>query len=151
MRMFLLFVFAAVALAAPAFAEPARAAAQIPWGDFVADSGAALAGVGVALASAVIASLSAPLRFALLQFRADRMIAAAIQSAVNRTAGAQAGKVLTLDLGNAVANRAVEYIAGRAMGFVREVGGIQRLKEMILARLSLDEAAVIEPPAAVVK
>jgi hypothetical protein len=108
-------ILAALVIAAPAFAaDAARAPAIIPYGDLLRDAMLALGASASVLIAWGLRALPKHIQFLIVQMRIDRMLTAAITSAINRTAGAQAGKALSLDLGNAVATRAGEDVAGRA-------------------------------------
>lgn len=131
--------------------------ADVPWGDWLSEILKGLLVLGGSLALFVLRRLPKDLvglldmvAGAFLQTRADKLLEKAITYGINTTAGAVKGRVLTVPIGNEVIERAFEYAVRHAPGLVSKFGGLTALREMIIARLDLDEAASLpaaKPPA----
>lgn len=77
------------------------------------------------------------------QDRADKLLERAVAYGINTTAGAVKGKKLDIRTGNEVLERAFEYAIRHARSLVGTLGGAIQIREKIVARLDLDENAVI--------
>lgn len=133
---------------------------DVPYGDFIAELLAYLAGVaGIAalwllrrLPKVVVDALDA-IGGITLQKRADELLELAIAYGVNTTANAARGKTLSLKVGNEVLERAFEYALRHAPGLVNKIGGLVQLREKIIARLDIADTeaftaarpAIVEP------
>lgn len=126
---------------------------SIPYGDMIADfltwllmlAGAVAAWVMRRLPSAAVSALDM-LAGALGQGRANELLEKAITYGVNTTAGAVRGKTLSVKVGNEVLERALEYAVRHAPSLVTKLGGIQSIREKIIARLDLEADAAIPAP-----
>lgn len=142
-------LFAGLLLCAlsPAFAPaPAMAAVgdsvHVPYGDLAADLALSMMGI----ASAAIAYLFRNAPGWLKTAKVDQALDRGVQFGLNAVANAVRGKALDLNTGNQVANMALDYVASHVPSLVKEFG-VTKLREKILARLTLDDAAELSPPA----
>lgn len=131
--------------------------ADVPWGDWLSEVLKGLIVLAGSLALWLLRRMPKELVELLnmvagsfLQTRADKLLEKAITYGINTTAGAVKGRVLTVQVGNEVIERAFEYALRHAPGLIAKFGGLVALREMIIARLDLDEAAWLpaaKPPA----
>lgn len=135
-----------------ATAEPTTAEAVktigLPWGDWVGavvDFAATVAlPIALAFLARLFAILPGPVVQILRTFQVEQLIQRAIDFGINATKGATKGQVLTVDVGSAVVATALQYVLDKAPAqIIKWIGGELRLREMILARLTLEEAADI--------
>lgn len=125
----------------------------VPWGDWLSELiGAAIALIAAA-ALALFRRLPAHLVSALDAFagmmgqgRADALLEKAVNYGVNVTQGAVRGKTMNVKIGNEVLERAFEYAVRHAPTLVKKLGGLQQVREKIIARLDLDENAAVPAP-----
>ena len=82
----------------------------------------------------------------LIALRVDQLLNVAVNYGINATKDAVAGKTLSLPVGNEVARLALEYALAHAPQLSASFG-VGRLREKILARLTLDENAAVPAPA----
>jgi len=141
-----LVIGAASVFAAPAYAQdpaPLDGRVVIPWGDLVA---AAFAAGG-----AVTAWLW---RFVPLQWRTNKIFEAAFNWALATTPGVAMGQTVTLDVGNELVERMLEYWIARAPELYKRLGGRAGVQKMAIARVPFDAAvdarALIPPRGGVV-
>jgi len=80
------------------------------------------------------------------QGRVDSLLEKAITYGINATKGATQDKVLTVNVGNEVLERAFEYAVRHAPALVSRVGGLQTIREKIIARLRLEADAAVPVP-----
>ncbi len=102
-----------------------------------------VAGAGFAFRRLPKAAQDAAEMVARLAFQksVNELLEKAVQYGINATAGAMKDKALTIDVGNRVVEKALEYAFEHAPQLVTKLGGLTRLREKIIARLNLDEAA----------
>lgn len=126
---------------------------DVPWGDWLAEilKGLLVFVGGVALW--LLRRLPANLVTALDMFagmmgqgRANELLEKAITYGVNTTAGAVKGRTLTVKVGLEVLERALEYAVRHAPNLVKMLGGVQAVREKIIARLELEETAALPAP-----
>lgn len=152
------FLFLALA-SAPAAAEAVSDGKVVaPWGEWVgALAGWAgvvvVAGGGWLLRKLPTAARIAAEGVARVAFAAsvDQLLERAVSYGVNAVSGAAKGKALTIDVGNRVVERAADYALQHAPKIVAQIGGMTRLREKLIARLDLDEAAAVSPVAQAIK
>jgi hypothetical protein len=80
------------------------------------------------------------------QNRVDALLERAVQYGINATKGAVKDRVLTVNVGNEVLERAFEYAVRHAPALVAKFGGLQALREKIIARLNLEADAAVPVP-----
>lgn len=126
---------------------------DVPWGDWLSEALKALLALAGALALWLLRRLPSTMVSALDMFagmlgqgRANELLEKAVAYGVNVTAGAVKGKTLTVNVGNEVMERALEYALRHAPQLVAKLGGIAVIREKIIARLDLDESAAIPSP-----
>lgn len=72
----------------------------------------------------------------------EQMLTRAIGFGINATRGAVKGRTLNFDVGSAVLAQTLAYVIDKAPAWlIKFVGGVDNLKDMILARLDLDAEA----------
>ena len=81
-------------------------------------------------------------RWILAAARIEQLLTNALADAINRTAGAVAGKTYTLDTGLDIANKALRYAVENAPSLVREFG-LDSMWAKILARIPFEEAVAV--------
>ena len=131
---------------------------SLPWGDLVAEIinafGALVLGVVIwafrKLPSEAVSAINA-VCLMLWQKQANELLGHAVQYGLNVTAGAVKGKRLDFKTGSAVLERATDFAADRAPWFTKVIlGGAANVRQMIAARLDLDEDVELplaKPPA----
>jgi hypothetical protein len=126
--------FFAVVLAQPAYA----AEVAIPYGDWIA------ALLDEHLYQVLIATMLWLLRklpksvYEVIQtMRVDQLLERAINYGFNAVKGATKDRVLTVEIGSEVVAESVAYALEHAPTVVRWLGGTEKLKQKILARLAL--------------
>lgn len=139
------------ALAAACILVPAVAFAQsttavsVPVGDWLGYVDAALQTVLIALVTAVVAVVlkfvPAGLRgilTSILTPQVEQLLANAIGYGINTVTGAEKGKTLDINVGNAVAAQALQYVIDHGTGWlVSWAGGPDAILQKIIARLNL--------------
>lgn len=138
-------VFAVFVSASPALAQtpiPLEAAAT-----GLIDYWAPVFAAGVAW---MLRKVPSQFAWVLTALRVDQLLGAAVTYGINATKNAVKGRTLTLPVGNEVARIALDYAIAHAPQLVA-MFGVTRLREKILARLDLDEAAEVPPPAVATK
>lgn len=147
---------ALVALAAAglqvAFAQVAEPSTvvTVPYGEWIYDFGQNwLLPVVIAAVGWALRKLPKEWQGLALAARVDQLLANAIQYGINATSGAVRTKTLDVETGNAVMHIALQYAIQHGPSIVKSAGGVTRIQEKILARLSLDENAVVQPPVAI--
>jgi hypothetical protein len=126
---------------------------EVPYGDFLADLLTQLLGLAGIAAAWLLRRVPANIVATLDQFagamgqgRVNELLEKAVTYGINTTAGAARGRTLTVKVGNEVAERAFEYALRHAPKLVSWLGGIQALREMIIARLDLEPDAELPSP-----
>jgi hypothetical protein len=117
-------------------------AVTVPWGDWAAEVLIVTAGLLIGWVGRAVPAAVRQWAGKLLGDRVDQLLERAIQYGINAVAGAVRGKTLSLDTGLDVANQALNYAVRQAPKLVDEIG-VGALRDKILARLDLDEAASI--------
>jgi hypothetical protein len=113
----------------------------VPWGDWTAAALHGVTGLVVAAAGWALRRAPAELHFMMRMARVDQLLERSIQFGVNSVAGAVAGRRLTVPVANRVLERAGDYAIAHAPELVARLGGLNVLKEKLLARLDVEEAA----------
>lgn len=117
----------------------------IPWALWLEGIKDIVIAIAVAGLAWIMRHLPAHLIGLMKMFRVEQMIGRAIENAINSVAGASKDKPLTVDLGNAVVARSVQYIIDKAPEWMVEwTGGQKNLREMVIARLDLDPESSVE-------
>lgn len=128
----------------PALAQdaPIDGKVVLPWGELIA---AAIAAGGAAFAAWVTKVLG-PMA---TQWRVNHLLAAALQWALNTTKGAAKNQSVTIDVGNEVVERMLEYAVRFEPQLVEKLGGKEAMRPMAIARVDMDadaDAREIIPP-----
>lgn len=134
---------AAIMLSTAAFA--ADTTITLPVGSWL---GAASEMIGPILAAAfmfMIRKLPSQVAAFLMTMRVDQLLQMAISYGINAVSGATKDKPLTIDVGNEVVARAAQYAIDNAPGWlVSWMGGVQGVREKIIARLDVEPSASIQ-------
>jgi len=133
----------------PAFAQEASEAATkigIPWGDWLGAVVDFISTIAIPIVLAFLARLFAvipgPVVQLLKTMQVEQILQRAVDFALNAVKGATKGKVLSIDTGSEVVAMAVSYVVDKAPAKLIEfMGGELAIREMILARLNIEEAA----------
>lgn len=134
-------------VAAPAFAlaDASTSAVSIPVNEWV---GSLAAIIGPVLAAAVvwlIRKLPAQMASLLMTMRVDQLLTRAIDFAVNSVKDATKDKALTVDVGNEVVAKALQYAIDHGpKGISDWMGGPDMIRQKIIARLNLDAKAALK-------
>lgn len=117
---------------------------SLPFGQWLTAAGDFIIPIVAAAALWLIRKLPSQIAALLMTMRVEQMLTMAIKYAINAVAGASHDKPLTLDLGNAVAAKAVQYVIDHAPGWlVSWAGDAEGLREKIIARLNLNASAAL--------
>ena len=119
---------------------------HVPYGDWVADLALSMLG----LSSVAVSWLFRHAPNWMKTMKVDQALDRAVQFGLNAVANAAKGKALDLNTGNQVANMALDYVASHVPSLVKEFG-LTNLREKIYARLTLDDTAELNEPAAPAK
>lgn len=153
MKMFrmmgLLCLTALALIAAPAYAQEASEAATkigIPWGNWLGAVVDFLATVAVPIVLAFLARLFAVLPGPVVQLlrtmQVEQLLQRAVDFGLNAVKGAAKDKTLSVDTGSEVVAMALNYVIDKAPAkLIQFMGGELAIREMILARLKIEEAA----------
>lgn len=117
-------------------------AVSVPAGDWLTDTAAFL---GPLLAAAVlwmVRKLPPQVASLLMSMRVDQLLNKAIAYGINSVREATHDKPLTVDVGNAVIAKALQYAIDHGPGkLIDWMGGTEMIREKIIARLNLDAKA----------
>ena len=140
--------FAVLLVGPSAFAEDAAVAGSfvaLPWGDWTAAvlhfAGDNLGILVAAAVAALLRRLPGELANMLAVLRVEQLLDRAIGYGINTAAGAARGRVLRVDVGNAVLAEALRYAVAQAPALVRWAGGPEGIAAKIWARLDLEGTA----------
>ena len=104
-----------------------------------------LALVGAAVAYGLIL-LPPSIASALKMARVDQLMQNAVQYGINATVDATKDKPLTFDVGVKVAAQAAQYVVDNGPAWlIKWMGGIEGVKQKIVARLNVDAEAAVTP------
>lgn len=137
-----------VALTLPALAQ--ETSISVPWGNavvFVVNNfGEIILAVIGLLFARLLAILPKPVGDFLKTLRVEQILKRAVDFGIQATEGAAKDKTLTVDVGSEVVARALKYVLDHAPDkLIGWMGGVENIKEMILARLDLTANASAEP------
>jgi hypothetical protein len=121
--------FAAVA-AVPIDTQPVT----IPWGDWASALLMTTSTVVIPAVAWAMRKVPSNLRWLLVAARVEQLLTVAMQDAINRTAGAVAGKTYDLDTGIVVANNMLRYAVQAAPELVKQFG-LDAMWLKVLARV----------------
>lgn len=140
-------VMAVLLLNPAAFAQAVAPASgvSIPVNDWLA----ALASVGGPILAAVVVwlirKLPAQVASLLMAMRVDQLLMKAITFAINSVKDATHDKPLTIDLGNDVVEKALQYAIDHGpAGLIHWMGGADMIREKIIARLNIEAKAAVK-------
>lgn len=139
---FMVVPFYAEAVNLVAAEDPVDTIVSIPWGDWLYDSATTLIAIIGAIMAWGIRKLPARLVAIAQTDQVEQLLRNAIGYGVNTTAGAAKGKSLTIDVGNEVLEKALQYaIDNGPRWLISWAGGEEGIKGKIIARLDLDAKA----------
>jgi hypothetical protein len=93
----------------------------------------------------LIRKLPAQLGGVLMTLRADQLLEKAISYAINAVAGATKDKPLSINVGNEVVAKAVQYVVDNGPGWmVTWLGGKDAIRQKVIARITVDPAAAFK-------
>lgn len=128
-----------------AFAQEVANTVTVPYGDWAASVVQFLGGIASFVITGFILTKAGPLGGLIKMMKIDQLLEKAVQYGINKVSGAVAGKALTIEIGNEVLREAVDYAVKSAPASLIEwAGGVEMIREKIIARLNLDEFAVIK-------
>ncbi|MCX5478437.1 hypothetical protein OSH08_05445 [Kaistia geumhonensis] len=140
----LAFVALAGVAHAAAVAEPSTVV-TVPIGDWIAAGAAALAASAGSVVLWGLRQLPGALLQRLRTLQAEQILTMAMAYGLNAVAGAARGKVLSADVGNAVAAEALGYVVEHGPNrLIKWLGGEQAIREKIIARLDLGADAEVK-------
>lgn len=117
---------------------------SVPIGDWVAGGSEILVPVIVGGLLWLVRKLPGGVVDVIRTMRAEQLLTKAVSYGVNAVAGAAKDKTLTVNVGNAVVAQAAQYAIDNGPGWlVGWLGGEAAIRQKIIARLSLDEAAAV--------
>jgi len=140
-------VLSAAYLACNPFTAWAQSATevQIPLGSWLEQ---AAVFIGPLLAGAVlwlIRKLPAQISAVLMTMRVDQLLQKAIDYAINATVNATKDKPLSVNVGNEVVAKAVQYAVDHGPGWLLSwLGGTEMLREKVIARLNVDAGTALK-------
>jgi hypothetical protein len=138
----LAFAVGVVAVLLPSAALAADGAVLIPWGDYAIELAHIVGAVAVALLPVVLAFLPAPVRLAIAATGGERLVRNAVDYGINAVEGAAKDKVLSVAVGNAVLEEALEYaLREGAPWLIRILGGPDGIRAKLFRLLNLEAEA----------
>lgn len=110
----------------------------LPYGEYIAGIQAGLTTLLTVIATALLAWLPLPIRWAVNLYGVDKLVKDAVGFAVAATPGASRDAKLQVDVGSKVLARALQKaIDDGAPRLIKAAGGIEGLQEKILAQMNL--------------
>lgn len=147
-------LFAALGIVLAALLHPAAAMAAdtttvaVPIGDWLQQAVPIVAGLSATWVMWLLSRLPAQWLALAKTARFDQLLVNAIGYGLNAVAGAEKGKVLSVDLGNKVVAAALQYaIDNGSEAVIKWAGGRDVVAQKIIARLPLDSDAAVVPSA----
>lgn len=118
---------------------------SIPAGSWIEQAGIFIGPVLAAAVLWLVRKLPEQIASILIAARVDQLLQKAIDYAINSVAGAAKDKALSVDVGSAVVAQAVQYAIDHGPGWlIGWMGGADMIREKIIARLNVDEAAALK-------
>jgi hypothetical protein len=144
-----LLLAACVLVASPALAQDTAESITtvgLPWGDWLGSAidliSTLIVPIVLGFLARLFAILPGPVVQILRTMQVEQLLQRAVDFAINATHGAVKGKRLDVDVGSEVVATALQYVIDKAPAQVLKwLGGELRIREMILARLDLEETA----------
>lgn len=131
---------AALAQAAPA----SDTLVHIPIGDWIGQGASILLTLAGAVLAFALAKLPASIVAMIKTAQVDQLLLKAIDYGINAVAGAEKGKTLDIDVGNAVLEKALQYVIDHAPAWlIQWMGGDAMVREKLVARLPLAKGAAV--------
>jgi hypothetical protein len=144
----------AVVVAPPAAGPTSDGKVTIEYGGWVSKALDFVYPILIAVIVWLFRQLPAQVVSILEMLRVEQLIARAVDYGINTVKGATKDKKLEIPVANQVIEAAADYAAAQASTLVERFGGLEALKQKILARLTVVEGAdakvlnVAEPPPA---
>jgi len=130
---------------AVAQATPATTTVAVPVGDWLTDTAAFLGPLLAAVVLWMIRKLPPQVAALIMSFRVDQLLLKAIAFGVNSVKEATHDQPLTVNVGNEVLAKALDYaIRHGAPNIINWMGGEEKIREKIIARLNLDAKAALK-------
>jgi len=111
----------------------------IPWGDWLIGMLEPAGALVVAMIMWALRRLPSSIYLYLQMMRAEQLVQRAVDYGLSATAGAVAGKQLSVPVTSEVLEAAAEYAVAHAPGLVKTIGGAELFKQKALARLKVAE------------
>lgn len=132
-----------------AIADDAATTVAVPIGDWIGQASGIIATILGALVVWLFRQLPAGIVQILRTMQVEQLLDKAITYGINAVAGASKDKVLAVNVGNAVVAQAAQYAVDHGPGWlIGWLGGETAIRQMIIARLSLEPAATVAPSGA---
>lgn len=129
----------------PAIAQATADTIQIPVGTWVDFLGSWVAPLLVAVALALVRKLPKQIGDLLLTMKVEQLLQKAIDFAINTVKDATKDKPLTVNVGNEVVAKALQYVLDHAPEWlVKWMGDADLIREKIIARLNLEPEASLK-------
>jgi hypothetical protein len=126
--------------------EKSDTTVEIPIGEWIKAIGEFVMPLVVLAFGWLCRKLPGQLASILATMRVDQLLEKAIGYAINATAGAMKGKPLSIDVGSEVVEKALQYVVDNGpVVLINWMGGVDGIKQKIIARIDLDPSASISP------
>lgn len=117
----------------------------VEWGNMVADIlREQAAGLAASAIAAVMTFMPNGIASIVRMMRIDQLLAKAVVSGINKTAGAVQGKALSASIGNEVVEKALDYAAYNAPKLFKKLP-LNEWREKIIGRINMAENVTIDP------
>lgn len=116
----------------------------VPWAVWLEAGKDTIIGIAVIVFGWLLRYLPGQAVAAIRIFRVEQMLIRALDNAINSVAGANRDKPLTVDVGNEVLAKALQYVIDKAPATLVEwMGGRTNIAEMLIARMKLSSSAAV--------
>lgn len=118
-------------------AAPSPTAVALPLGEWLRAAADIVIPIAVAAVAWMIRHIPGRIGEIIRAAQVEQLLAKAITYGVNATASAAADKIVTVEVGNKVVKEALDYAIRNAPSIVEWAGGRERVREKIIARLTV--------------
>jgi len=132
-------------LAALAQAVAVDTTVEVPISSWIETAGTFVGPLLAAAALWLIRKLPEQISAILITMRVDQMLEKAISYAINATVAASKDKPLSINVGNEVVAKAVQYVIDNGPGWlIGWMGGEASIREKVIARLEVDAGTALK-------